>query len=77
MEIKTFLSVYILLYRETSQVRPLRKLVLPEYRPAFKVPAELFFAKEQRNSHKTSYTSKPTVFIGPSAGQFREVSLYC
>jgi hypothetical protein len=39
----------------------------------FKVPAEHFFAKK---SHKTGHSSKPAIFIGLSAGQFRDASLY-
>jgi hypothetical protein len=30
----------------------------------------------QRKSQKTGHPSKPAIFFGPSAGRFREVSLY-
>jgi hypothetical protein len=30
----------------------------------------------QKKSHKTGHSCKPAIFFGPSAGRFREVSLY-
>jgi hypothetical protein len=59
-------------YSETSLNRTLRKLVLPEYRPIFWVPAGQFFAKEVSQN-------RPPLLTGPifrsHADRFREVSL--
>jgi hypothetical protein len=54
-------------YSETSLKRTLRKSALSQYRPDSSL---------HRKSFKTGHPYKPALFFGPSAGRFREVSLY-
>jgi hypothetical protein len=60
-------------YSDTSLNWTLRKPVLPEYLPIFKVLPNISL---QRKSHKAGHPSKLAIFFVPSAGRFREVSLY-
>jgi hypothetical protein len=54
--------------------RTLRKLALPEYRPIFLSPCRTILCKGGLTKPVTP--PKLAIFLGPSAGQFREVSLY-
>jgi hypothetical protein len=61
------------MYSETCLNRTFRKPALPEYRPIFQA---LLTNSLQKKSPKTGHPSKQAIYFGPSAGWFREVSLY-